>query len=142
VGGKAVNIVLLLPAFARQRLYTFPLPPERGPSLGHDCIWTAFNFFAEEPVPLSFANLAEVVKTLDRDYYHVYTKPQLGDLVVYLGEGGKLIHAAVYVADDVLFTKIGNTPSWPWMLIKMDEMKTFYPSHKPWEVKFYRHREL
>ena len=43
-----VGLVYLLPQFARQRLYTFPMPSRPGdPAM--DCHWSTMNFFNEVP---------------------------------------------------------------------------------------------
>ena len=66
----------------------------------------------------------------------------LGDLAIFLDQQGNCFHSAVYVADDVLFTKNGTSFSHPWMYMRMDEMKEFYPRPGTITVRFYRPNDL
>jgi hypothetical protein len=81
-----------------------------------------------------------VLRTLKRDYYRVYGNYQLGDVAMFVKEGEQAFHSAVYIADDVLFTRCGNVSSQPWELMKLEDMKNFYPTVKPQKVYFYRHK--
>jgi hypothetical protein len=139
-GGESINIAQLLPPFARVRLYTYPVPSEKASASEHDCHWTSLNFFAEEPEE-RFGEPAAVARTLEDDYYRVYGNLQLGDLVFY-SDAVSAVHSAVYLADDILFTKNGNTSSRPWMLVKLEDMQDFYPALKPLEVRYYRRKDL
>jgi hypothetical protein len=140
-GGQDLPIVTFLPPFARQRLYTFPPPPRKGPATKRNCHWTAFNFFAETPDD-RFCDEAEVVRTLDRDYERVFGNFQLGDVVLYVRDDFRAIHSAVYLADDVLFTKCGSASSQPWELMKLVDMRNYYPTIKPMDVQFFRRKGL
>src|SRR5690606_38074055 len=46
-----LDIVHLLPRFARARLYSYPSPDEPGSMSYMDCHWTVLNFFNQEPDP-------------------------------------------------------------------------------------------
>jgi len=46
--GGTISVLYLLPPFARERLYTFPLPSKPGDTK-MDCHWTALNFLNETP---------------------------------------------------------------------------------------------
>jgi hypothetical protein len=63
----------------------------------------------------------------------------LGDLVVFAA-GGEIFHTAVYLADDVVFTKNGPRASRPWMLLPLEAMKAFYPRTRPIRVAFLSRR--
>ena len=139
-GGERINIVCLLPTFARQRLYLYPPPPEREPAAKRDCHWTAFNFFADQPDD-RFCQEQEVVKTLEQDYYRVFGDLKLGDIALFSNEPGKVTHSAVYVADDIFYTKNGSLSTRPWMLMRLEDMKDYYPSHKPVDARFYRRKD-
>jgi hypothetical protein len=39
---------------------------------------------------------------------------------------GTLVHAAVYIADDICFTKNGSTTAHPWMLSTITELREQY----------------
>ena len=81
-----------------------------------------------------------MVRTLKQEYYRVYGNLQLGDVVLFVKEGEEAIHSAVHIADDVVFTKNGNSSSQPWELMKLEDMKTFYPTLKPMDVRFFRRK--
>ncbi len=140
-GGGTVDVSLLLPPFARRRMYAYPEPPERGPEVHHDCHWSSLNFFSDEPDE-RFCDAAEVARTVDQDYYRIYGDYRLGDLVLYFKDKDSFIHSCIYIADDVVFTKNGNLSSRPWMLMKLEDMQNFYPYLKPLEVRFYRRKDL
>lgn len=135
-----IPVVHLLPNFARLRLYTYPQPPERLPALNHDCHWTAFNFFNDEPDD-RFANGAEVVRTLNSEYYRLFGNLQLGDIVMTI-VNEQSIHSCVYIADGYVFTKNGNTSSRPYMFMKLDDMKGYYPTSKAAEIRYYRKKNV
>jgi hypothetical protein len=122
-------------------LYTYPVPPERAPAINQDCHWTAFNFFNTEP-DNRFCDENEVVKALDNEYYRVFGNLQLGDIVMFFIEGNRVIHSAVYIADDILFTKNGSIASRPWMLTTLEDMKGYYPTLKPKEIRYYRKKNI
>jgi len=140
-GGETISIIHLLPPFARQRVYTYPVPPERDVAIKRDCHWTAFNFFSTEPDD-RFCDEEEVVRALDRDYYRVYGDLKLGDLAMFFTGPSRVIHSAVYVADDILYTKNGSLSTRPWMMMRLDDLKDYYPSHKPVEVRYYRRKDI
>jgi hypothetical protein len=140
-GGGMVDVALLLPTFARQRMYRYPDPPEKGVAVNHDCHWSAFNFFSAEPDD-RFCETAEIARTLKDEYYRVYGDYRLGDLVLYFSNNESFVHSCVYIADDFVFTKNGNLSSRPWMLMKLKDMQNFYPSIEPLEVRFYRRKDI
>ena len=102
----------LLPPFARRRLYTYHPVTEEKSRYHLDCHWTALNFFSEQPDD-RFGDVKEVSRALNGDYHRVSGNLRLGDVVVFMDQK-KPVHSAVYVADDVLFTKNGRGSSMPW----------------------------
>jgi hypothetical protein len=44
-------------------------------------------------------------------------------------------HSAVYLADDLAFTKYGDNYRQPWMIVRIANMQAMYPTLKP---LFYR----
>lgn len=137
-----IDVAHLLPAFARMRLYTYPTPSiTNNVGLIQNCHWTAFNFFSTTPED-KFTNLEDALKELKDNYYPIYRNPALGDLVIYSDAADPMFHVAVYVADDIVFTKNGNQFSSPWMYMQLDQMKDFYARPLPVEVKYFRHKML
>jgi hypothetical protein len=138
-----IDIVHLIPPFARQRLYTYPVPAaENDPAADQDCHWTALNFFSRDlPDDRFCGNPGEVVAAIKRDYYRVLGRYQLGDLVLFVDGNNNLFHSAVYIANNILFTKNGNSSSEPWIFVNLEDVKNFYPHFKQIDVRFYRHKE-
>jgi hypothetical protein len=141
----AIDVAHLLPAFARRRLYTYSQPSESAEAAMFDCHWTAMNFFKETPdaEPMTPPML---VNRLAEEYYPIYGDLQLGDLVLYMVEtpdaGDVLVHSAVHIADQVVFTKNGSRSTRPWMFMKMADMQDYYAFGRPVKVRYYRHRDL
>ena len=124
-GGGSVNIAQLLPPFAQSRLYTFSPPTTNAPTSGPDCFWTAMNFFNTHPDP-GLSNFQYALDVLNRDYSDASGPKRFGDLLLLLDERRQTIHACVYVADDVVFTKNGADYLQPWTLMKIPDMLAHY----------------
>jgi len=128
-GGASVDVAHLLPPFARKRLNTYPFPPTDEKLPLPDCFWTAMNFFNEPPDDRHF-NDTIWRKELEEDYTQV-AEATFGDLILFLRADGSPMHAAVHIADDVVFTKNGGSLSQPWILMKLEDMLAKYPTIAP-----------
>lgn len=135
--GGSIDIIHLLPPFARAHLYTYPLPSERPADATHDCHWSSFNFFKEAP-DRRFDNIDYIREVLLNDYYPVFGEPVLGDILMLARKDGTVVHSCVYVADDIVFTKNGPAFSVPWLLSPLDSVLAFYSSGQPLEIRRYR----
>ena len=136
--GGNVSLVYFLPSFARERLFTYPLPPRAGePAM--DCHWSSLNFFNEKPDD-RFSDPGFAGAYLSKNYYPVQKPSAYGDVVVLTDEKNQGIHSAVYIADDILFTKNGNNYLQPWLLMRMDKLVAQYASKGPVRTTVYRHR--
>ena len=124
---QPLDIVHLLPAFARDRLYRFPRPStsDYDKPLLANCLWTSLNFFAEEPDD-KYLEVNVALETLRNDYTVIQSDYQLGDILGMVDEEGNLFHAAVYVADDLVFTKNGTSPIAPWTIMPIQHLKDYY----------------
>jgi hypothetical protein len=135
--GLSIDIAHLLPSFARSLLYTYPLPSDNPVEFNRDCYWTALNFF--KPVPDDrFSNIDFVKRTLLTEYYPAPGDPVLGDVLIFTKPDGAAVHACVYVADDIVFTKNGTSFAMPWILMTLDDVRAFYPADLPLEIRRYR----
>lgn len=122
--GGTVSLMYLLPPFARERLYTFPLPPKAGdPAM--DCHWSSLNFFNEQPDD-RFGNPGYAAGVLTKNYYPVQKPGAYGDVIVLVDEKNNGLHSAVYIADNIVFTKNGNSHQQPWMLMRLDNLLATY----------------
>jgi hypothetical protein len=137
-GLHGLDVVHLVPRFARSLLYTFPLPSDDPNSVNRDCHWTSFNFYSEEPDD-RFTDIEFVKQTLMNNYYPVAGEPQLGDVLMFVQPGGVVIHSCVYIADDIVFTKNGPSFAVPWQFAKLDAVLAFYTvGDLPIEIRRYR----
>jgi hypothetical protein len=122
-----IDIVHLLPSFARNRLYRYPRITTgdlNKPALAN-CLWTALNFFRAEPDD-RFLELNPALATLRQDYHIVESDFQLGDVIALLDAEGDLFHVVVYLAGDLVFTKNGLSPVSPWTIMPLDRVKDYY----------------
>ena len=112
-----MDIGEILPPLPTAWIYTFPKPdnPANGPPVRRNCHWTSFNFFRDPPDP-NYGNNDYVVEKLKTDYFPIASDPRYGDLVFFSLPNGKVIHSAVFLADDVVYTKNGENLLSPWML--------------------------
>lgn len=125
--GRTIDIVHLLPAFARDHLYRFPKIKTLDLSrpLLANCLWSSLNFFEEQPND-RYLDVEYALNALRTKYYVVEHGYQLGDIVALVDDDGDLFHVAVYLADGLLFTKNGTSPVAPWTIMSIDELKDFY----------------
>jgi hypothetical protein len=136
----SVDVAHLLPPFARQHLYRYPqvtLEDLAKPSLVN-CFWTAMNFFNAAPYDERFLDLNFTMARLRRDYYLVHDQFQLGDLVVFYDAGGMPYHAAVYLADGLVFGKNGSSPLAPWTIMPLDRVAGYFPASAAGRMGYYR----
>jgi hypothetical protein len=124
---QPLDIVHLLPSFARDRLYRFPRPStsDYDKPLLANCLWTSLNFFGTEPDD-KYLDVNIALEALRDDYTVIQSNYQLGDIVGMVDEEGNLFHAAVYLADDLVFTKNGTSPIAPWTIMPLQHLKDYY----------------
>jgi hypothetical protein len=145
--GGAVELTAILPPFPTNLLHTFPLPHNtlKGPEVIKNCSWTAFNFFRDEP-DSEFTHATYVVKKLEDDYVPVNSDPRYGDIAVFLNAQQQMVHVAVYLADDVYFTKNGENPWHPWVFSTESELLEMFsfglPPEQPLVIKYFRSKYL
>lgn len=131
--GASLNVAHFMRAVPQSRIYTYPEPDDER----HDCFWTAFNFFRDEP-ERDLANPADYNQLLRAGFTIVKDKPRFGDLMLLLEGGDTAAHMCVYVAADVVYTKNGIDPKQPWVLMRMQDMMTLYASDKPQQWRAFR----
>jgi hypothetical protein len=125
--GGVINIMEVLPPLPGSLLHSYPTPHNfmTGPEVIKNCSWTAFNFFRDTPRP-EFADENVVLTTLAEDYLPVLSDPRYGDIAVFLTPERTMRHVAVYLADNLYFTKNGNNPWHPWVYsTEEDLMESF-----------------
>jgi len=134
-GSISLDVAHLLPPFARKRLNSYPTPPAPGQP-APDCYWSAWNFFRDPPDD-RYYNDALWRQELQQNCQLV-EQPTFGDLVFLTRPDGVPIHCAVFVADDVVFTKNGANLRQPWKLMKMEDLLARYPEDFPLRVAIFR----
>ena len=135
-GGGVLDVVELLPPLPCAQLYTFPIPqnPLNGPVVKQDCMWTSFNFFRDIPNP-KFNDSNFLLETLKSDYYPVTSDPRYGDLVMFSTPDTRFIHSAVFIADNIVFTKDGDNILNPWKFSTIEELMEIYSYSVPPDQK-------
>jgi hypothetical protein len=139
-GGYRLDLAHLLPPVARRRIFTYPRPGKNGDET-KNCHWTSLNFH-RDPAIDAFADPAQAAKEVAAHYVPV-TTPAFGDLVVLADrETGAVVHSAVYLADDLVFTKNGFGLAEPWIYMPLDRMMKIYSLHlgQPDSVKVLLYR--
>lgn len=139
-GGHAVEVALLLPTFARERLYTYPTPSVSAQAASHDCHWSALNFFNTVPDE-RFSRPDSILATIQSDYFPLPGSPSFGDLAVFSSREC-IVHSAVYIADDIVFTKNGASFTSPWLLMTVAEARASFPAYENLTVTYYRPKRL
>jgi hypothetical protein len=131
-----VSVTLLLPSFARDRVYRYSRPDDPPfPS----CHYTSMNFFNDEPDD-RLTNLVEAAKVLASDYVVVTNDFRLGDVILFMKNGREAIHSCNYIADRIVFTRNGGGWAQPWMLTTLDALMDFYSYPDPVSLKVVRRR--
>jgi hypothetical protein len=124
-GGCSLDLAHLLPQFARRLIYTYDLPSADARLNGRDCHWTAYNFFNTAPDD-RFADVHFVNQVFDSQYDPVSGPPRFGDLIVLMDPGGRVLHSAIYIADDLVFCRNSTHFTQPWMLMTLAEMEKYH----------------
>jgi hypothetical protein len=124
---RSIDVVHLLPSFVRSHLYRFPkiTTSDLDKPLLANCLWSALNFFSAEPDD-RFLDVNVALNTLRQDYYVIESGFELGDIVAFMDEDGDLFHVAVYLADNLVFSKNGTSPMAPWAIQSIDQIKGYY----------------
>ena len=147
-GGTWMSIMMVLPPQPTAEIYDYPRivdNPLEGPAVNRDCAWTSLNFFRDTPDP-SFGTMPGVLKELKANYRPVPGSPRYGDVVLFARPDGFIVHAAVYIADDICFTKNGSTLMHPWMLSTTSDIVQQFafqldPDQKL-TIKYFRNKEF
>ncbi len=141
---ESIDLAELLPELPRRLLYRYPkvtMADLAKPQLAN-CFWTALNFFNDEPDD-RYLDVGNAMKALREDYFLVHDHQQLGDIVVFSSHEMNVFHVAVYLADDLVFTKNGAFSLAPWTILPIDRLKGPYVGHAgDWVVTYYRRKGL
>lgn len=139
--GDSVALPYLLPGSARLELNTFPDVTRDPAEVRQDCFFTSLNFF-NKYADAKFLDKNNTRQALQNDYTVVNGPPTYGDLVTLFNSQGDALHVAVYIAEDIVFTKNGVNALQPWVLMRMDDMMSYFPSAEPLRVVIFRKKEF
>lgn len=137
--GGTLSLLYFLPAFARERLFTFPLPSSPG-DVKMDCHWSALNFFNETPDP-RFQDNEYASSYIKQNCYSIGKPSMCGDLVFLINKKDEVIHSAVYIADDLVFTKNGINFAQPWILMRIPNLRAVFSYQDEPRIVYYRRKE-
>jgi len=118
---QTIDITHLFPNLARQRVFTFPELEWGLKGKFPDCHWTSLN---------SAGRLVGSYQTVEAPY-------RFGDVLCFLDEGEGL-HTCVYVADDIVFTKNGDSVLAPWVLMQLKDVESVYRRSPSTRIQGYR----
>jgi hypothetical protein len=124
--GGAISSLCVLPPFARNHVYTYPLPPKQGEPIP-DANWTTFNFSNVTP-DNRFLDPAECARHIDQHFYKIAQPALYGDVVVFRDGANQIRHSAVFLADDLVFSKNGKTHTTPWLITRIPDLQAMYPT--------------
>jgi hypothetical protein len=134
----SVGLGRLLPPIPRQLLYTFP-----DAAFGHtgyypDCHWTSLNFANREALD-RLADPTLATAYVLQNYTKVQGPSRYGDVIFVVdATTGNAVHSCVYLADDLVFTKNGRSPTQPWVVMKLDDVVAYYGMFYTTQVANYR----
>ena len=80
-------------------------------------------------------------KYISNHYYPIGIPSIIGDLALFVNVHNQVIHSAVYIADDVFFTKNGANISVPWVLMREKNILGSYSYSDPLKVLYFRKSE-
>jgi len=121
---QSVDITHFFPAVIRQKAYTFPEIEHGARGRLPDCHWTSLNFFNSTPKD-EYLDMRQAATRLVQAYAAVEPPYRYGDILCFL-EGGEGLHTCVYVADDIVFTKNGDSILAPWVLMQVKDVEAVY----------------
>ncbi|HEV3272956.1 MAG TPA: hypothetical protein VGZ93_12310 [Candidatus Methylacidiphilales bacterium] len=128
--GARISLTALLPPIPAADIYTYPFPSLNLEDQHKDCRWTALNFFRYVPDD-RFTDNNAVLHTLLTDYYPALSDPRYGDLVLLSTPKGDIIHIAVYIAADIVYTKNSGSFRDPYILMNLSDMMDHFSSQIP-----------
>lgn len=136
-----LDIIYLLPTGVRRLLCTYPGQNHGRTGYYPDCHWTSLNFANFEPLArLADATMATAY-TLENYTRITGGTYQYGDVLFFMdGTTGNAIHSCVYIADDIVYTKNGRSPTQPWVLMKLDDVVSLYSMFYQTQIACYRRK--
>lgn len=146
--GTFTSIIALMPPLPSSQIYFYPdiqSTQLNSAAPVRDCHWTSLNFFSD-PTATKPVEAADFSRGIAADYFPISGDPTFGDVVILAKPDGEIIHSAVFIADDIVFTKNGSTSIYPWMLSTIPDLLKQYSFHatdgQPLRMNFFRSKNL
>lgn len=122
-GVDTLDVTHFLPPLPRKHLFTFPSPGVGFSGRFPDGFWTAFNFFQFSPIEDLPGDPAAIEAYLQAHYHIAEGARRFGDLVLLRDPSSPVpMHAAIHIADDIVYTKNGESAFRPWTMMKTESM--------------------
>ncbi len=138
---NVIDIIHLLPTGVRGLLYTFPGQNHGRTGYYPDCHWTSLNFANFEPLARLADPAMATAYTLENYTRITSGTYQYGDVLFFMdGSSGNAIHSCVFIADDIVYTKNGRSPTQPWVLMKLDDVVAIYSMFYQTQIACYRRK--
>jgi hypothetical protein len=143
--GTFTSLIALLPPMPSSVLYFYPVAESSrtgtAAAVVHDCHWTSLNFF-RDPSDTIAVDSATFMHELATDHFAISGDPSYGDIVILAKPDGGIVHSAIYIADDIVFTKNGATTIYPWMFSTVPDLLKQYsflaPEGQQLKLVYYR----
>ncbi len=133
---QSIDITHLFPNLPRQRVFTFPELEWGLKSRFPDCHWTSLNFAAATASD-DYLDTGKAAARLLGAYQAVEAPYRFGDVLCFLDDGEGL-HTCVFVADDIVFTKNGDSVLAPWVLMQLKDVESIYRRSPSTRIQGYR----
>ena len=138
--GLTVGVAEILPLTPRRYLNTFPVSAEGITGSFPNNYWTTFNFFRITPDP-KFLRRNASLQYLEKYYDKIEEPLKFGDIVALTdADRDQIAHVCNFVADDIVYTKNGNSLLEPWIFMKIEDLLSRFSIRKPLEVQYWRRK--
>ena len=135
--GGPIELALLLPPLARERVYTYPSLRDAVAGRLPDCNWTALNFFAARP-DTYYLDPQPAYLELTQNYREVAAPGSFGDLACFISPEGLVFHSCVVLGDGFVFTKNGEGLFAPWLIMPLRDLTAIYGDDGRRPVRYFR----
>lgn len=120
---RSIDPSNFFPPIPNNYLYEFPSAADGMQGVFPDGIWTSLHFFDTAPNDPAFET-ADTAELLNRKFEKASPPLQFGDLLLFSdSQTGALVHACVFIADDIAFTKNDRSVLTPWILMKIENIQ-------------------
>ncbi|MDF1751270.1 MAG: hypothetical protein P1U89_00695 [Verrucomicrobiales bacterium] len=133
-----LDITDFLPSLPRKRLGDFPTIEDGVSGAYPGGFWSSFNFFNEEPDEEE-PDLDNLEDTISQRYERTEEPYRYGDMIVLRDAGdSKILHACIYIADNIAFTKNSRSILTPWVMMHLKFIKSRFSLNREVEIEGWR----